>query len=50
VPILSVFTQDLLETIDRIVGHVEGLDTRHVSDLTHEVGWRRVDYGRRYSA
>ena len=43
---LSVLTEDELETIDRVLADLEGLNARQVSDLSHEeAGWRLVDEG-----
>jgi hypothetical protein len=42
----TVFTPAELETIDRVLSDLEGLNARQVSDLSHEeAGWRLVDDG-----
>jgi uncharacterized phage-associated protein len=43
---LSVFTQIELDTIDRVLADLDGLNARQVSDLSHEeAGWRLVEFG-----
>ena len=43
---LTVFTEAELETIERVLADLEGLNARQVSDLSHdEAGWRLVDEG-----
>jgi hypothetical protein len=43
---LTVFTLDELDTIDRFLADLDGLNARQVSDLSHEqAGWRLVDFG-----
>jgi uncharacterized phage-associated protein len=43
---LSVFTDDELDTIDRVLTDLDGLNARQVSDLSHEEsGWRLVEFG-----
>ena len=45
-PDLSVFTQEEIDTIDRVLVNLEGLNGRQVSDLSHEEpGWRLVHDG-----
>ena len=42
----SVFSQAELGTIDKVIGDLEGLTARQVSDLSHEeAGWRLVEFG-----
>lgn len=44
--VLSVFTEDELATIDKVLADLEGLNARQVSDLSHdEAGWRLVEFG-----
>ena len=43
---LSVFSDDELSTIDKVLSDLDGLNARQVSDLSHEeAGWRLVDLG-----
>ena len=43
---LSVFSDDELATIDKVLADLDGLNARQVSDLSHdEAGWRLVDFG-----
>lgn len=43
---LSVFSDDELDTIERVLTDLDGLNARQVSDLSHEeAGWRLVDFG-----
>lgn len=43
---LSVFTDDELATIDKVLADLDGLNARQVSDLSHdEPGWRLVEDG-----
>lgn len=43
---LTVFTQEELDTIDRVLADLDGLNARQVGDLSHEeAGWRLVDFG-----
>jgi Protein of unknown function (DUF4065) len=43
---LTVFSKDELDTIDRVLADLDGLNARQVSDLSHEeAGWRLVDFG-----
>ena len=43
---LTVFSDDELQTIDKVLADLEGLNARQVSDLSHEeAGWRLVGYG-----
>ncbi|MGE0000293.1 MAG: Panacea domain-containing protein [Ilumatobacteraceae bacterium] len=45
-PDLTVFTDDELATIDKVLADLDGLNARQVSDLSHEeAGWRLVDFG-----
>lgn len=42
----SVFSESELATIDKVIGDLEGLTARQVSDLSHEeAGWRLVEFG-----
>ncbi len=42
----SVFSKAELETIDQVLGDLNGLNARQVADLSHEeAGWRLVDEG-----
>lgn len=42
---LTVFSDDELGTIDRVLADLDGLSARQVSDLSHEeAGWRLVDF------
>lgn len=43
---VSVFSVAEIETIDKVLADLEGLNARQVSDLSHEeAGWRLVDFG-----
>ncbi|MDO8389042.1 MAG: Panacea domain-containing protein [Actinomycetota bacterium] len=43
---LSVFTDDELATINKVLADLEGLNGTQVSDLSHdEAGWRLVELG-----
>lgn len=43
---LTVFSDDELATIDKVLADLDGLNARQVSDLSHdEAGWRLVDFG-----
>ena len=42
----TVFTDDELATIDKVLADLDGLNARQVSDLSHdEAGWRLVEFG-----
>ena len=42
---LTVFSDDELATIDKVLADLDGLNARQVSDLSHdEAGWRLVDF------
>ena len=42
----SVFSEAELTTIDKVIGDLDGLTARQVSDLSHEeAGWRLVEFG-----
>lgn len=43
---ISVFSAKEIETIDKVLADLDGLNARQVSDLSHEeAGWRLVDEG-----
>ena len=43
---LSVFTTEELETVERVLSDLDGLNARQVTELSHEeAGWRLVDEG-----
>ena len=43
---LTVFSDDELATIEKVLADLDGLNARQVSDLSHdEAGWRLVDFG-----
>ncbi len=43
---LTVFSDDELATIDKVLADLDGLNARQVSDLSHDqAGWRLVDFG-----
>lgn len=43
---LEIFDASELETIDKVLSDLEGLNARQVSDLSHdEAGWRLVELG-----
>ena len=43
---LSLFSAVELATIDKVIGDLDGLNARQVSDLSHEeAGWRLVEMG-----
>jgi uncharacterized phage-associated protein len=43
---LTVFTNDELATINKVLADLDGLNARQVSDLSHEEArWRLVDFG-----
>lgn len=45
-PDLSVFTSEELETVDKVLQDLDGLNARQVTELSHEeAGWRLVEEG-----
>ena len=45
-PDLSVFTTEELETVEKVLADLEGLNARQVTELSHEeAGWRLVEDG-----
>jgi uncharacterized phage-associated protein len=43
---LTVFSDDELATIHKVLADLDGLNARQVSDLSHdEAGWRLVEFG-----